>query len=122
MGWNTYNTFAGNFNEKIIRDMVDVIASSGMRDAGYRYIIIDDNWTSTRDSLGFLTVDAVRFPSGLKALSDYIHSKGLKLGLYSDVGYQTCGGFIASRGHEFQDALMFARWGCDYLKYRLVRL
>ena len=117
MGWNTYNTFAGNFNEKIIRDMVDVIASSGMRDAGYRYIIIDDNWTSTRDSLGFLTVDTVRFPSGLKALSDYIHSKGLKLGLYSDVGYQTCGGFIASRGHEFQDALMFARWGCDYLKY-----
>jgi len=76
MGWNTYNTFAGNFNEKIIRDMVDVIASSGMRDAGYRYIIIDDNWTSTRDSLGFLTVDTVRFPSGLKALSDYIHSKG----------------------------------------------
>ncbi len=117
MGWNTYNTFAGNFNEKLIRDMVDIIDSSGMKDAGYRYIIIDDNWTSTRDSLGFLTVDKGRFPSGLKALSDYIHSKGLKLGLYSDVGYKTCGGFTASRGHEFQDALMFARWGCDYLKY-----
>ncbi len=117
MGWNTYNTFAGNFTEKTIREMVDVIVSSGMRDAGYRYVIIDDNWTSTRDSLGFLTVDSARFPSGLKTLSDYIHSKGLKLGLYSDAGYETCGGFVASRGHEFQDAIMFARWGCDYLKY-----
>jgi alpha-galactosidase len=117
MGWNTYNTFAGNFNEQILRDMVDLIVSTGMKDAGYQYIIIDDNWTSTRDSLGFLTVDKGRFPSGMKAMSDYIHSKGLKLGLYSDVGYKTCGGFISSRGHEFQDAIMFARWGCDYLKY-----
>jgi len=117
MGWNTYNTFAGNFNEQIIRDMVDMIVSTGMKDAGYKYIIIDDNWTSTRDSLGFLTVDKGRFPSGMKAMSDYIHSKGLKLGLYSDAGYKTCGGFISSRGHEFQDAIMFARWGCDYLKY-----
>jgi alpha-galactosidase len=117
MGWNTYNTFAGNFHEKIIRAMADILVSSGMKDAGYQYIIIDDNWTSTRDSLGFLTVDKGRFPSGLKALSDYIHSKGLKLGLYSDAGYKTCGGFTASRGHEFQDALLFADWGCDYLKY-----
>jgi len=117
MGWNTYNTFAGKFNEKIIRDMADLIVSTGMKDAGYQYIIIDDNWTGTRDSLGFLTVDQGRFPSGLKALSDYIHSKGLKLGLYSDAGYTTCGGFIGSRGHEFQDAIMLARWGCDYLKY-----
>jgi alpha-galactosidase len=117
MGWNTYNTFAGNFNEKILHDMVDILVSSGMRDAGYRYIVIDDNWTGPRDSLGFLTVDQVRFPSGLKELSDHIHSQGLKLGLYSDAGYKTCGGFTASRGHEFQDAIMFARWGCDYLKY-----
>jgi alpha-galactosidase len=117
MGWNTYNTFAGNFNEQIIRDMADKLVSTGMKDAGYIYIIIDDNWTAERDSLGFITVDKKRFPSGLKALSDYIHSKGLKLGLYSDVGYKTCGGFIASRGHEFQDAIMFAKWGCDYLKY-----
>jgi alpha-galactosidase len=117
MGWNTFNTFAGNFDEKIIRKMADILVSSGMKDAGYQYIIIDDNWTNTRDSLGFLTVDKGRFPSGLKALSDYIHSKGLKLGLYSDAGYKTCGGFVASRGHEFQDALMFAGWGCDYLKY-----
>jgi alpha-galactosidase len=117
MGWNTYNTFAGNFNEKLICEMADILVSSGMKDAGYRYIIIDDNWTSTRDSLGFLTVDKSRFPSGLQALSDSLHAKGLKLGLYSDAGYKTCGGFIASRGHEYQDALMFARWGCDYLKY-----
>jgi alpha-galactosidase len=117
MGWNTFNTFAGNFDEKIIRKMADILVSSGMKDAGYQYIIIDDNWTNTRDSLGFLTVDKGRFPSGLKVLSDYIHSKGLKLGLYSDAGYKTCGGFVASRGHEFQDALMFAGWGCDYLKY-----
>ena len=114
MGWNTYNTFAGKFNERIIREMADLLVSTGMRDAGYRYVIIDDNWTSVRDSLGFLTVDTARFPSGLKALSDSIHAKGLKLGLYSDVGYKTCGGFTASRGHEFQDALLFARWGCDY--------
>ena len=117
MGWNTYNTFAGNFNEELLREMVDLLVSSGMKDAGYAYVIVDDNWTGPRDSLGFLTVDAKRFPSGLKALSEYIHAKGLKLGLYSDAGYKTCGGYTASRGHEFQDALMFARLGADYLKY-----
>ena len=117
MGWNTFNTFAGNFNEKLIREMADIIVFSGMKDAGYEYIIIDDNWTGPRDSLGFLTVDKIRFPSGMNAMSDYLHSKGLKLGLYSDAGYQTCGGYIASRGHEFQDAIMFARWEADYLKY-----
>ena len=117
MGWNTYNTFAGNFNEKLIRDMAELLVTSGMRDAGYVYVIIDDNWTGARDSLGFLTVDAGRFPSGLKALSEYIHSRGLKLGLYSDAGYKTCGGYTASRGHEFQDAMVFARLGADYLKY-----
>jgi len=117
MGWNTYNTFAGHFNEKLIREMADVIVSSGLKEAGYVYLIIDDNWTGPRDSLGFLSVDTTRFPSGLRALSNYIHSKGLKLGLYSDAGYKTCGGYTASRGHEFQDALVFARLGADYLKY-----
>jgi alpha-galactosidase len=117
MGWNTFNTFAGNFNEKLIREMADILVSSGMKDAGYKYIIIDDNWTAKRDSLGFLTVDKSRFPSGMEAMSAYIHSKGLKLGLYSDAGYKTCGGYTASRGHEFQDAIMFAHWGADYLKY-----
>jgi alpha-galactosidase len=117
MGWNTFNTFAGNFDEKLVRQMADILVSSGMKDAGYTYIIIDDNWTGPRDSLGFLTVDKKRFPGGMKATSDYIHSKGLKLGLYSDVGYHTCGGYVASRGHEFQDAIMFVKWGADYLKY-----
>jgi len=117
MGWNTFNTFAGNFDENLIREMADIMVSSGLRDAGYEYIIIDDNWTGQRDSLGFLTVDKKRFPSGMKAISDYIHSKGLKLGLYSDAGYKTCGGYVSSRGHEFQDAIMFAKWGADYLKY-----
>jgi len=117
MAWNTFNTFAGNFNEKLIREMADILVSSGMKDAGYKYIIIDDNWTGNRDSLGFLTVDKSRFPSGMEAMSDYIHSKGLKLGLYSDAGYRTCSGYVSSRGHEFQDAIMFAKWGADYLKY-----
>jgi alpha-galactosidase len=117
MGWNTFNTFAGNFDEALLRNMVDLLVSTGMRDAGYIYIIVDDNWTAERDSLGFLTVDKKRFPSGMEAFSKYVHSKGLKLGLYSDAGYKTCGGYISSRGHEFQDAIMFARWGCDYLKY-----
>ncbi len=117
MGWNTFNTFAGNFNEVLIRQMADIIVSSGMKDAGYTYVIIDDNWTGPRDSLGFLTVDKKRFPGGMKAMADYIHSKGLKLGLYSDAGYRTCGGYVASRGHEFQDAIMFVKWGADYLKY-----
>lgn len=117
MGWNTFNTFAGNFDETILRDMVDLLVSTGMKDAGYEYIIVDDNWTAERDTLGFLTVDKKRFPSGMEAFSKYVHYKGLKLGLYSDAGYKTCGGYISSRGHEFQDAIMFARWGCDYLKY-----
>jgi alpha-galactosidase len=117
MGWNTFNTFAGNFNEKLICEMAGILVSSGMRDAGYKYVIIDDNWTAKRDRLGFLTVDTSRFPSGMQAMSKYIHSKGLKLGLYSDAGYTTCGGYNASRGHEFQDAYMFAYWGADYLKY-----
>ncbi len=117
MGWNTFNTFAGNFNEELVRQITDIIVSSGMKDAGYTYIIIDDNWTGPRDSLGFLTVDKKRFPSGMNAMANYIHSKGLKLGLYSDAGYRTCSGYVASRGHEFQDAIMFAKWGADYLKY-----
>ena len=92
MGWKHVQYLCREFHRKITCEMVDVIVSSGMRDAGYRYVIIDDNWTSTRDSLGFLTVDSARFPSGLKTLSNYIHSKGLKLGLYSDAGYELPGG------------------------------
>jgi alpha-galactosidase len=117
MGWNSWNKFQCNVDEKLIRQTADAIVSSGMKEAGYQYIIIDDCWQVKRDSLGFIQPDPDRFPSGMKALADYIHSKGLKFGLYSDAGWQTCGGRPGSRGHEYQDAIMYAKWGVDYLKY-----
>ncbi|MCC8408574.1 glycoside hydrolase family 27 protein [Mucilaginibacter sp. UR6-1] len=117
MGWNSWNKFACNVDEELIRKIADALVSSGMRDAGYVYINIDDCWHGDRDSLGFIHPDKKRFPSGMKALADYIHSKGLKLGIYSDAGSQTCGGRPGSRGYEFQDAQTYAKWGVDYLKY-----
>lgn len=117
MGWNSWNKFACNINEKLIMEIADVMVSSGMRDAGYEYINLDDCWHGDRDSLGFIQPDSERFPSGMKVLADYIHSKGLKMGLYSDAGSRTCGGRPGSRGYEFQDALTYAKWGVDYLKY-----
>jgi alpha-galactosidase len=117
MGWNSWNKFACNVDEKLIREVADAMVSSGMKDAGYTYINIDDCWHGDRDSLGFIHPDAKRFPSGMKALADYIHSKGLKMGIYSDAGSQTCGGRPGSRGFEFQDAKTYASWGVDYLKY-----
>lgn len=117
MGWNSWNKFACNIDEKLIREIADVMVSSGMKDAGYTYINLDDCWHGDRDSLGFIHPDPKRFPSGMKALADYIHSKGLKMGIYSDAGSQTCGGRPGSRGYEFQDALVYAKWGVDYLKY-----
>lgn len=117
MGWNSWNKFACNVNEKVIRATADAIASNGMREAGYEYVVIDDCWHGTRDANGFINEDRERFPSGLKALGDYIHSKGLKFGIYSDAGTKTCGGRPGSQGHEYQDAIQYARWGVDYLKY-----
>src|SRR5688500_18365850 len=117
MGWNTWNKFACNIDEKLIRQAADEMVSSGLRDVGYTYIVIDDCWHGQRDSLGFIQPNAQTFPSGMKALADYIHSKGLKFGIYSDAGATTCGGRPGSRGHEYQDALTYARWGVDYLKY-----
>ena len=117
MGWNSWNKFACNVNEQIVRETAAAIASSGMRDAGYRYVVIDDCWHGQRDANGFITADAQRFPSGMKALSDYIHSLGLRFGIYSDAGRLTCGSRPGSQGHEYQDALTYARWGVDYLKY-----
>lgn len=117
MGWNSWNKFACNIDEKLIREMADVMVSNGMKDAGYTYINIDDCWHGDRDSLGFIHPDPERFPSGMKALADYVHSKGLKIGIYSDAGSQTCGGRPGSRGYEFQDAMTYAEWGIDYLKY-----
>ena len=113
MGWNTWNRFACNVNEQLIRATADAIVTSGMRDAGYMYLNIDDCWHGQRDSLGFIHPDPARFPSGMKALADYVHSKGLKLGIYSDAGNKTCGGRPGSRGHEYQDALTYAQWGID---------
>jgi alpha-galactosidase len=117
MGWNSWNTFACNVDEALIREMTDAVVSSGMKDAGYTYIVIDDCWHGQRDSLGFIHPDPQRFPSGIKVLADYIHSKGLKFGIYSCAGDKTCGGRPGSRGHEYQDAISYAQWGVDYLKY-----
>lgn len=117
MGWNSWNKFACNVDENLIKQVADAMVSSGMKAAGYTYINIDDCWHGDRDSLGFIHPDARRFPSGMKALADYIHSKGLKMGIYSDAGSQTCGGRPGSRGYEFQDAQTYASWGVDYLKY-----
>jgi alpha-galactosidase len=117
MGWNSWNKFSCNVDEKLIREVADALVSSGMKDAGYTYINIDDCWHGERDAQGFIHPDAKRFPSGMKALADYVHSKGLKFGVYSDAGSQTCGGRPGSRGYEFQDAQMYAEWGVDYLKY-----
>ncbi|MFO7447184.1 MAG: glycoside hydrolase family 27 protein [Ignavibacteriaceae bacterium] len=117
MGWNSWNKFACDVDEKLIRQTADAMVSSGMKDAGYSYVVIDDCWHGQRDSLGFIHPDPERFPSGMKALADYIHSKGLKFGIYSDAGWQTCGGRPGSRGYEYQDALMYAEWEVDYLKY-----
>lgn len=117
MGWNSWNHFACDINEEIIREMADAMVETGMKDAGYQYINIDDCWHGERDSLGFIHPDKTRFPNGMKALADYVHSKGLKLGIYSDAGWQTCGGHPGSRGYEYQDAMQYAQWGIDYLKY-----
>ena len=117
MGWNSWNKFQCNVSETLIRETADVMVASGMRDAGYQYVNIDDCWHGGRDSLGFIQPDPQRFPSGMKSLADYVHSKGLKIGLYSDAGWKTCGGRPGSRGYEFQDAAQYARWGVDYLKY-----
>lgn len=117
MGWNSWNKFACNIDENLIREIADAMVSSGMRDAGYTYINIDDCWHGERDQNGFIHPDKTRFPSGMKAIADYVHSKGLKLGIYSDAGSLTCGGRPGSRGYEFQDAKTYADWGVDYLKY-----
>jgi len=117
MGWNSWNKFGCNINEKIARDTADAMVSSGMKAAGYEYIVIDDCWHGKRDANGFITADPEKFPSGIKALADYVHSKGLKFGIYSDAGRMTCGKRPGSQGHEYQDALTYARWGVDYLKY-----
>src|SRR5512138_238992 len=117
MGWNSWNKFACNVSEKLIKDAADAVVSSGMKDAGYRYVVIDDCWQLSRAADGTIVADPERFPSGIKALADYVHAKGLEFGLYSDAGSKTCAGRPGSQGHELQDARIYASWGVDYLKY-----
>ena len=117
MGWNSWNFFAGRVTDKDIRAAADQLVASGMKDAGYVYVNIDDTWEGERDAGGVLHSNA-KFPD-MKALAGYVHSKGLKLGIYSSPGPQTCAGFEASLGHETQDADLYASWGVDYLKYDL---
>ncbi len=115
MGWNSWNHFAKKIDDPIVRSMADAMVSSGMQKAGYTYINIDDTWEGSRDAAGNITANS-KFPD-MKALADYVHSKGLKIGIYSSPGPKTCAGYEGSYGHEFQDAKTYAAWGIDYLKY-----
>ena len=117
MGWNSWNKFGCNVSEQLIRDAADAMVSSGMQTAGYEYVVIDDCWQVGRDSNGNILADPQRFPSGIKALADYVHGNHLKFGLYSDAGTNTCAGRPGSRGYEYQDARQYAAWGVDYLKF-----
>ncbi len=117
MGWNSWNKFGCNVSDELIRGMADAMVKSGMKDAGYRYVVIDDCWQVRRDTSGNIVADPQRFPGGIKALADYIHSLGLQFGIYSDAGSKTCAGRPGGLGHEYQDALSYAAWGVDYLKY-----
>src|SRR5438874_2247850 len=117
MGWNTWNKFACNVSDELVRGMADAMVKSGMKDAGYQYVVIDDCWQVSRDANGTIVVDSQRFPNGMKAVADYVHSVGLKFGIYSDAGTMTCQKRPAGLGHEYQDARTYASWGVDYLKY-----
>ncbi|HWH03071.1 MAG TPA: glycoside hydrolase family 27 protein [Gemmatimonadales bacterium] len=116
MGWNSWNHFACDVSDRLIRETADAMVSSGMKDAGYRYVIIDDCWQVARTKDGTIVADSVRFPNGIKALADYVHSKGLKFGIYTDAGTETCQGRPGTLGHEAQDARTYASWGVDYVK------
>lgn len=118
LGWNTWNTFGKDINEQLIFETVDTMIESGLRDAGYEYVVIDDIWAlKERGKDGRLVPDPEKFPHGMKHVADYIHSKGLKFGMYSSGGYLTCAQYPASYGHEWVDAASFAEWGVDFLKY-----
>lgn len=117
MGWNDWNAFKCSINENVVREVAMDMVTNGMKDAGYSYIILDDCWQDSRDPDGNILADPKRFPSGIKALADYVHSLGLKFGIYSDAGSSTCRGRPGSKGYELQDAKTYAAWGVDYLKY-----
>ncbi|MBS1525904.1 MAG: glycoside hydrolase family 27 protein [Bacteroidetes bacterium] len=118
MGWNSWNVFQTNINEPLLKSMVDAYVSSGMKDAGYTYFVLDDGWMSMeRDANGQLVADPKKFPNGMKEFADYVHSKGLKFGIYNCAGTKTCAGYPGTRGHEYEDARLYASWGVDYLKF-----
>jgi alpha-galactosidase len=118
MGWNSWNTFQTRIDEPLLKGMVDAYISSGMRDAGYTYFVLDDGWMAMeRDKDGNLVADPKKFPHGMKAFADYVHSKGLKFGIYNCAGTKTCAGYPGTRGYEYQDARLYASWGVDYLKF-----
>ncbi len=118
MGWNSWNTFGPDISEALVLEMADILAADGYRDMGYRYLVIDDCWAlKSRDEAGRLVPDPAKFPHGIKYIADYVHEKGLKLGIYSCAGVLTCAGYPSSYDHEFEDARLFASWGIDYLKY-----
>lgn len=117
MGWMTWNYFGTDINENIIHEITDAMVANGMVKAGYNHIMIDDGWQGGRDNKNNIIPDPQKFPSGIKALADYVHSKGIQLGIYSDAAQLTCAGYTASLGFEEQDAKTFASWGIDYLKY-----
>jgi alpha-galactosidase len=118
MGFNTWNTFQTKINADMLKEMVDVYVSSGMRDAGYQYFVLDDGWMAMeRDRSGNLVADPLKFPDGMKVFADYVHAKGLKFGIYNCAGTKTCAGYPGTRGHEYEDARLYASWGVDFLKY-----
>ena len=118
MGWNSWNSFeCEGVNETVIKEIADTMVEKGLKDAGYEYVVIDDCWQIGRDKDGYIIVDKEKFPSGIKSLADYVHSKGLKFGIYSDAGTKTCAGRPGSKGFELKDAETYATWGVDYLKY-----
>ena len=118
MGWNSWNTFGPDISDELIRQTADVMAEQGFLEAGYNYLVIDDCWSEReRDENGRLIPDKKKFPNGMKAVADYVHSKGLKFGMYSCAGIRTCADYPGSYDHEFIDAETFAEWGVDYLKY-----
>jgi len=116
MGWNSWNHFGCDVSDRLIRETADAMVASGMRDAGYRYVVIDDCWQVVRDAQGRLVADSARFPDGIKPLADYVHAQGLKFGIYTDAGRKTCQGRPGTYGHEMEDARTFASWGVDYVK------
>jgi len=119
MGWNSWNTFQTNINEQLVKGIADVMVSSGMKDAGYTYLVLDDGWMAMERNAktGDLIPDPKKFPNGLKPVIDYVHSKGLKFGLYNCAGTKTCAGYPGTRGYEYQDARFYASLGTDYLKF-----